>query len=132
MWLKDRIAHKERKDSLFPMLPEIRSLFEGPSGAAGEVLTELAAGAGFSLRHIASHGAASPAGFWYDQEEPEWVALIRGQATLEFPDGPLPLMAGDALLIPARQRHRVARTSPDAVWIALHFRPDERDPKAGT
>jgi cupin 2 domain-containing protein len=114
------------------MLPEIWSLFEKPSGAAGEVLTELASGARFSLHHIASHEAVSPAGFWYDQEEPEWVALIRGQATLEFPDGPLPLMAGDALLIPARQRHRVARTSPDAVWIALHFRPDERDPKAGT
>jgi cupin 2 domain-containing protein len=113
------------------MLPEIRPLFEGPPGAAGEVLTELASGARFSLHHIASHGAASPAGFWYDQQEPEWVALVSGQAILEFPDGPLPLKAGDALLIPAFQRHRVARTSPDAVWIALHFRPDERDPKNG-
>ena len=45
------------------MLPEIWSLFEKPSGAAGEVLTELASGARFSLHHIASHGAVSPAGF---------------------------------------------------------------------
>ena len=49
------------------------------------------------------------------------MALLGGNATLEFDDGSLALAAGDALLIPAHCRHRVAACSLDAVWLALHF-----------
>lgn len=77
----------------------------------------------FRLEHLASHGQASSPGFWYDQPEPEWVLLLRGTATLDFGDqGMLELRAGDSLTIPARMRHRVARVSRDAVWVALHYR----------
>ncbi|HSC84977.1 MAG TPA: cupin domain-containing protein [Pseudomonas sp.] len=75
------------------------------------------------LEQIISHGQASPAGFWYDQPSAEWVALLRGTAQLEFEDGTLPLQAGDALLIPAHCRHRVASCSLDAIWLALRFQP---------
>ena len=76
---------------------------------------------GLLLEQIVSHGKASPEGFWYDQSKPEWVALLRGTARLEFDDGDRPLVAGDALLIPAHCRHRVAECSQDAIWLALHF-----------
>ncbi len=79
------------------------------------------AGGKFRLEQIVSRGEASAEGFWYDQREDEWVVLLRGTSTLEFEDGWLDLVAGDALCIPARCRHRVAATSPDAVWVALHF-----------
>lgn len=75
------------------------------------------------LEQIVSRGQASPAGFWYDQPTPEWVALLNGSASLEFADGSLTLAAGDALLIPAHCRHRVAACSADAIWLALHFEP---------
>ena len=84
----------------------------------------VASGGAFRLEHIVSRGAASPDGFWYDQENPEWVALVRGAAVLEFPSGRLALRAGDCLLIPAHREHRVAETSADAVWIAAHFAAD--------
>jgi len=84
-------------------------------------LIEQLKGCPFRLEHIVSRGEASPAGFWYDQPQDEWVALLRGEATLAFQDGTLDLCAGDALIIPAHRRHRVAFTSADAVWLALHF-----------
>jgi cupin 2 domain-containing protein len=53
----------------------------------------------------------------------EWVLLARGEAVLRFENGePIPLKAGDHLLIPARQKHRVESTSADALWLALHFK----------
>ena len=77
----------------------------------------------FRLEQIVSHGRASAPGFWYDQGEDEWVALLRGSAILVFePEETLSLNAGDALFIPAGVRHRVAETSDDAVWLALHTR----------
>lgn len=81
-------------------------------------------GGAFRLEHIVSHGCASEPGFWYDQADDEWVALLRGRATLVFdqPEETLELVAGDAVLIPAHRRHRVAATSDDAVWLAVHFR----------
>ena len=91
--------------------------------AEGERLIPLLQGAAFRLEQIVSHGRAGEPGFWYDQSEDEWVALLRGSATLVFePEEILEIKAGDALLIPARARHRVAATSADAVWLALHAR----------
>ncbi len=102
------------------MLPIVHSLFP-QSGEGGEVISTITEGRAFRIEHIVSRRAASPAGFWYDQDRPEWVALIRGNASLEFEEGALHLGPGDCLLIPARLRHRVSSTSHDAVWIALHF-----------
>ena len=81
----------------------------------------------FRLLRITSMGHASPPGFWYDQDEHEWVTLTRGRTELEFDDGErLALSVGDACFIRARRRHRVVSTSGDepTVWLALFFRAD--------
>ena len=80
----------------------------------------------FRLERIVSGGQATPPGEWYDQDSHEWVALLSGSAGLRFEDEPEPrvLRPGDYLLIPARRRHRVEWTDPEAptVWLALHYR----------
>ena len=74
------------------------------------------------IEHIASHGQASPEGFWYDQPDDEWVMLVQGQAVLVYDDGRrAELSAGDQVFIPKHQRHRVASTSKDARWLAVHI-----------
>lgn len=61
-------------------------------------------------------------GEWYDQAWDEWVMVVRGEAALEWANGSVTeLEAGDYLLIEARKRHRVLRTSFDCVWLALHL-----------
>jgi cupin 2 domain-containing protein len=99
------------------------NLLAPPAGTPGvETSTTLLRHPAFTLEHIVSRGAVSPEGFWYDQERDEWVLLLRGQAVLRFESGEsLTLTAGTPLLIPARCRHRVEHTSPDALWLALHY-----------
>ena len=83
--------------------------------------------AGVRIERIISTGQSSPLGFWYDQTEDEWVALLQGTATLEWADGSLQELApGDQLLIPAGKKHRVAMTSvePPCIWLAV-FLPAE-------
>jgi cupin 2 domain-containing protein len=103
------------------MLPDIHNLFHNSSFSKEETISEFLSGGQFRLEHIVSRGQASPNDSWYDQDQDEWVVLISGQATLVFNDGVLDLVAGDSLVIPAHQNHRVSSTSADAVWLALHF-----------
>ena len=73
------------------------------------------------IERIVSHGQASPPGFWYDQEEGEWVLLLKGSAIITFEDGELELLPGDHIFIPPHVRHRVKYTPPDidTVWICV-------------
>lgn len=99
------------------------SLFaEAAPEAAEEVFTTLLEKPGLKIERIVSHGHASPADLWYDQEQEEWVLLVRGEAVLQVEGQPdLRLKAGDHLRIPAHLRHRVDSVSDDALWLAVHF-----------
>lgn len=93
--------------------------------AREETITALIDHPAFTLEHIVSRGAASPEGFWYDQDRPEWVLLLHGEAALRFESGETrQLVAGEHLVIPAHCRHRVESCSPDALWLALHYQDD--------
>ena len=75
------------------------------------------------IERIRSHSHADPENFWYDQAEDEWVMVLRGEATLEFAGaGSVELNAGDYLTIPRHVRHRVARTSEETIWLAVHVK----------
>jgi cupin 2 domain-containing protein len=75
------------------------------------------------IEKIVSHSHSSPAGFWYDQAEEEWVIVLRGAAALEFTGGEIvDMKEGDYVIIPRSVRHRVARTGKDTVWLAVHLK----------
>jgi cupin 2 domain-containing protein len=77
------------------------------------------------IERIVSRGQSSPPDFWYDQQEDEWILLLKGSATLRFFDGrEIALNPGDHLLIPGHERHRVVRTDPagETIWLAVHFK----------
>ncbi|MEA1927428.1 MAG: cupin domain-containing protein [Candidatus Auribacterota bacterium] len=78
------------------------------------------------IERIVSRAHRSPEGFWYDQEENEFVLLVSGEAELLFEEEneSVRMEAGDYLVIPAHKRHRVAWTAPDreTVWLAVHFK----------
>ena len=100
------------------------NLFEHiPEALPEEWVELLAEGANARVERIVSNGQASPAGFWYDQDEHEWVLLIAGFATLEFEDRRVDLYPGDHLLIPAHEKHRVAATAAGqpTIWLAVFF-----------
>ncbi|MCG6155590.1 cupin domain-containing protein [Rubinisphaera margarita] len=108
-------------------MAELSNLFSDlPKSLPEELIEVLAANSHLRIERIVSTGQHSPPDFWYDQDEAEWVALLKGSATLEFADEqrPVELHPGDYILIPAHQKHRVAKTSTDepTVWLAIFFR----------
>ena len=83
----------------------------------------------FRIERIVSQGHVSPKDFWYDQDEFEWVAVLQGEAELEFKDYKIKLKPGDYVLIEPHELHRVSWTSsaPQCVWLAVFFKfKDER------
>jgi cupin 2 domain-containing protein len=99
------------------------NLFASGDRASGEEFLTLLETAGARISRIVSRSHSSPPGFWYDQDEDEWVVLVRGTAALEFDGGEIVEMKeGDFLLIERHERHRVARTSEHAIWLAAHLK----------
>jgi cupin 2 domain-containing protein len=100
---------------------------DGHNGPA-ECIQTLLEGGSFRIERIVSSGQASPEGFWYDQDEHEWVMVLSGSAGLQMEgrDDLLTLRAGQAVNIPAHCRHRVAWTSDEepTVWLAIHYLQD--------
>lgn len=105
------------------MNPVVKNLFADlPHSSEQEEILTLHEEANLRVERIVSNGQASPAGFWYDQEEDEWVILLRGNATLGFEDGTIvELSAGDYLMIERHLKHRVEKASVDALWMAVHY-----------
>jgi cupin 2 domain-containing protein len=97
-----------------------------PDASRAEVVETLLGRPGIRIERIISLGQASPPGFWYDQEEGEWVLLLSGAARLRFEDEPdtRQLAPGDCVDIAPHRRHRVDWTDPTAptTWLAVFYR----------
>ena len=92
---------------------------------ADEQVTLLVEEAGVRIQRIVSHAHASPPGYWYDQDDAEWVMVVSGSAGLLIEGEAVPrsLVAGDYVLIPPHVRHRVEWTAADqpTIWLAVHL-----------
>lgn len=102
------------------------NLLAGSPPREGEERFEtLLDGRDLRIERIVSLACPTPEGFWYDQEEDEWVAVIAGEADLQIEGekGVRRLQRGDWVFLPAHCRHRVAGTSRDrpTVWLAVHL-----------
>ncbi len=94
-----------------------------PTQLPEELVTSLLEAASVRIERIVSHGHASPEGFWYDQDQHEWVMVLKGAARLTFEDETVEMKPGDFLNIPAHKKHRVEWTTPDepTIWLAVHY-----------
>ncbi|KIL99253.1 hypothetical protein CCC_03471 [Paramagnetospirillum magnetotacticum MS-1] len=106
--------------------PAAGSLFEKiPDDDFGaESIDTLLQGGRFRLLRIVSNGQTTPEGQWLDQDDDEWVVVVKGagMVRIEGEDHSRALTPGDWLFLPAHCRHRVEWTAPDqpTVWLALH------------
>jgi len=62
----------------------------------------------------------------YDQDEDEFVMVVKGYAELEFEEdgrwNKVDMRDGDYTTIPAHLRHRVVRTEEGTTWLALFYK----------
>lgn len=77
------------------------------------------------IERIISSAHNTPKGKWYNQDNDEWVMVIKGEAKIEFFDGEIFYMKeGDYLTINKNDKHRVIFTSekPECLWLAIHLK----------
>ncbi len=88
----------------------------------GEEITTLFENEKTRIEKIKSFGNASPDGFWYCQNEDEWVMLTNGKAQLQYEDCFVDICKDEHMLIPAGKKHRVSYTSDDAEWLCVFIK----------
>lgn len=117
-WESGQISKKQNK-------PVTANLFDQlPSNLPEELFNTLLDTGNVRIERIVSQGHASPEGFWYDQDEHEWVVVLRGAARLSVEGEIKELKQGDFLNILSHQKHRVEWTTPDGptIWLAVFYR----------
>ncbi|MBS4000639.1 MAG: cupin domain-containing protein [Desulfobulbaceae bacterium] len=102
---------------------KIENIFSNLPKSTDEVIEILVRSPNVRIERIISSGNTSPDSFWYDQNENEWVILLKGSAKIEFEDEMVHLKSGDYLLIPSHKKHRVAETSrtEKTIWLAIFY-----------
>jgi cupin 2 domain-containing protein len=96
-----------------------------PDRVPEEIFEILAESGKVRIERIISDSHASPEGFWYDQDQSEFVLLLKGCAGMRFEgeDEIVLLKPGDWIDIPAHVRHRVEWTDPEqkTVWLVVFY-----------
>lgn len=108
------------------MINLMGNIFSEISGDNSEEFVQiLAEKSPVRIERIVSTGQCSPDGFWYDQNDDEFVILLSGSASVRFENETenRDLIPGDYLFIPTHARHRVVSTNlcEQTVWLALFF-----------
>ncbi|HEV3339663.1 MAG TPA: phosphoribosylaminoimidazole carboxylase, partial [Pirellulales bacterium] len=65
-----------------------------PKQLPDELFTTLVQAGNVRIERIVSLGHASPPGFWFDQDQHEWVVLLAGAARLRVEDQEIELKPG--------------------------------------
>ena len=95
-----------------------------PEDLHSEVFESLVDSDNVRIERIISKGHTSPDTGWYDQDNNEWVIVLKGAAILTFADAStVKLRVGDHVNISAHEKHRVSWTTPDTetIWLAIHY-----------
>lgn len=109
------------------MKPRSGNIYERAEPSTGEAFRELFSNLSVKIERIVSRSHSSPPGFWYDQEQDEWVVVLKGRAVLEFEGGETMVVAeGDYVTIPSHLRHRIVETSEETLWLAVHAKANEK------
>jgi len=88
-----------------------------------EEFLELLKNKNIKIERIVSNGQSSPKDFWYEQNENEFVLILKGEAILQFDEKEVFLKEGDYLNIPSKVKHRVKYTSKKdpTIWLAIFY-----------
>ena len=95
-----------------------------PDNLGEEVFEVLVQSKAVKIERIISKGHKSPDTGWYDQEQNEWVLVLKGNASICFEDETMiELNVGDYINISAHSKHRVISTSAitETIWLAIHY-----------
>ena len=97
-----------------------------PERAQEEIFETIIKASQFKIERIVSRGHSTPKGHWINQNENEWVFVLKGSAGLLFEgnDKVITMKPGDYINISAHQKHRVEWTDQknETIWLAIHYK----------
>jgi cupin 2 domain-containing protein len=115
----------KNEQGLYKMMIPGNFFSNSPRQLTDEVFEDIINTKTVKIERIISRGHASPQNFWYDQDQNEWVMVLKGLAGLKFEacDEVIVMKPGNYINIPARCKHRVEWTDPDeeTVWLAVYY-----------
>lgn len=96
---------------------------EIPDKLDKELIDVLLNSENIKVERIVSKGHISPETGWYDQDQNEWVVIIKGEAIITFENKEVSLREGSYINIPAHTKHKVSWTHPqlETIWLAIHY-----------
>ena len=105
---------------------KIKNIYKDiPPPVTDEIFGEIISSENIRIERIVSKGQTSPDNFWYDQDQNEWVMVLKGRAKLRFADEKkvVDMREGDFLNIPSHKKHRVEWTDPEneTIWLAVFY-----------
>lgn len=94
-----------------------------PTSIPDEIFETIISKQNIKIERIISKGHKSEPDFWYDQDQSEWILILKGEARLQFEDKFLHLIPGDYLNIAPHQKHRIDWTTPEeeTIWLAVFY-----------
>lgn len=121
-WLR-RIVKEDLPNQVTAVPDPVNFFADIPAQLPQELLITLLNAADVKIEKTISHGQASPADFWYDQPQNEWVIVLKGAARLQFEDVMVEMKIGDFINIPAFKKHRFDWTTPveSTLWLVVRY-----------
>ena len=94
-----------------------------PTSIPDEIFETIISKSNIKIERIISKGHKSEPNFWYDQDQSEWILILKGEARLQFEDKSIYLTSGDYLNIAPHQKHRIDWTTPEeeTIWVAVFY-----------
>ncbi len=89
-----------------------------------EIFEDIFLNDNIKIERIISKGDVTSDREWYDQDNNEWVIVMKGEAVLSFENQEdIRLKSGDYINIPAHTKHRVSWTieTQETIWLAIHY-----------
>ncbi|MDP2628499.1 MAG: cupin domain-containing protein [Nanoarchaeota archaeon] len=95
-----------------------------PKDIPKEIFETLVKSKSCRIERIISKGHKTPNGEFYNQEENEFVLLVKGFAELSFGNKIVNLKEGDWINIPKHVKHRVEKTDTkkETIWLAVFYK----------
>lgn len=90
-----------------------------------EIFETILSSNNIKIERIISKGHTTPKGEWYNQDENEFVLVIKGDAELLFEnDERIIMKEGDYIIIPAHKKHRVEKTNlrQETIWLVIFYK----------
>ena len=108
------------------MIIKNKNIFSNiPKSLPDEIFEDVLSTEKFRVERIISQGHTTPKGKLYDQNENEFVMVLKGNATLSFEKGNqiIKMKEGDYINIPAHVKHRVEKTDDkgETIWLAIFY-----------